>query len=43
MKDEFDADGKLSTDAEIKAALGMNRKGFKWKTLINDPDTGRRY
>jgi len=43
MKDEGNPDSKLQADAEIKAALGMNRQGFKWKTLLNDPETGRRY
>ena len=43
MKDEFNADDKLTTDADIKAALAMNKKGFKWKTLINDPDSQKRY
>jgi hypothetical protein len=43
MKEEDDKDGKLQADLEIKASLGMNRKGFKWKTLINDPETGSRY
>ena len=42
MKDE-DGGEKLQSDAELKNALGMNKKGFKWKTLINDPDTGKRY
>ena len=23
--------------------MGMNKKGFKWKTLINDPETAQRY
>ena len=27
----------------IKDALSMKRQGFKWKTLINDPETGHRY
>ena len=33
----------MTADVEIKTALAMNRKGFKWKTLINDPDTGKRF
>ena len=27
----------MAADMEIKTALGMQKKGFKWKTLINDP------
>ena len=23
--------------------MAMNKKGFKWKTLINDPETAQRY
>ena len=41
VKDE--TTDKLAADVEIKTALAMNRKGFKWKTLINDPDTGKRF
>ena len=41
IKDE--ATDKRAADTEINAALSMNRKGFKWKTLINDPDTGKRF
>jgi len=43
MKDELGLDSKMISDAEIKAALAMEKKGFKWKTLINDPDTKQRY
>lgn len=35
--------GQVQADKEIKADLGMNRRGFKWKTLINDIKTGKRY
>lgn len=35
-------DGSLNADADLKIWLGMDRKGFKWKTLINDPN-GLRY
>ena len=35
--------GPVQADKEIKAELGMNRRGFKWKTLINDIKTGTRY
>ena len=42
-KEENDPSGKLVADNELKAALGMNKKGFKWKTVINDPETGQRY
>ena len=35
-------DGNLNADNELKAWLGMDRKGFKWKTLINGSD-GLRY
>lgn len=40
FKDENDPNGKLTADNELKTLLGMNRKGFKWKTVINDPETG---
>jgi hypothetical protein len=42
FKPENDPTAPLGTDTEIKTVLGMNRLGFKWKTLINDP-TGKRY
>ena len=35
-------DGNLNADNELKVWLGMDRKGFKWKTLINGSD-GLRY
>jgi len=38
-----ESDGQLKANAEIKDALMMEKKGFKWKTLINDPETGGRY
>lgn len=33
----------MQTDGEIKTALSMNKTGFRWKTLINDPETGKRF
>ena len=42
FKPEGDESGNPGTDNDIKAALGMNKKGFRWKTLINDP-SGKRY
>jgi len=33
----------VQTDGEIKTALCMNKTGFRWKMLINDPATGMRY
>ena len=42
FRPENDQSANLSADAEIKGALGMAKKGFKWKTLINDP-SGTRY
>jgi len=42
MRDEMDTESKiLQTDSEIKDALVMNKKGFRWKTLLNDKN-GRR-
>ena len=38
-KEENDPTGKLTADTELKTSLGMNRRGFKWKTVINDPET----
>ena len=35
--------GQQAADADIKAMLQMNKKGFKWKTLLNDPSTNVRY
>lgn len=34
---------QMNANKEIKAMLSMNRKGFKWKTLINDPASDKRY
>lgn len=39
----LEAEGQLKANAEIKEALVMKKLGFKWKTLINDPETGGRY
>ena len=33
----------VNTVGEIKTALSMNKTGFRWKTLINDPESGTRY
>ena len=38
-----DETGAMKTNQEIKDSLGMQKKGFKWKTLINYPSTGKRY
>lgn len=38
----FEHDGKLQTDQQLKAALIMEKKGFKWKSLINK-DGGSRF
>lgn len=35
-------DGNMNADPELKVWLAMDRKGFKWKTLINGAD-GLRY
>lgn len=43
FQDTSKPDQDMQADKEIKAILGMNRRGFKWKTLINDPSTGKRY
>lgn len=37
FRPEGDTQTNLAADMEIKTALGMAKKGFKWKTLINDP------
>lgn len=42
FRPEGDTESNLGADLEIKTALGMAKKGFKWKTLINDP-SGNRY
>jgi hypothetical protein len=42
FRPEGDTESNLGADLEIKTALGMAKKGFKWKTLINDT-TGKRY
>jgi hypothetical protein len=31
----FTTEGKWGTDAELKAALIQEKRGFKWKSLIN--------
>ena len=41
FKDE--ESGTLKANQEIKDSLGMQKKGFKWKTMLNDPATGKRY
>ena len=38
----FEHEGKFQTDQEIKAALIMQKKGFKWKSLINQ-GVGKRH
>lgn len=38
IKDE--ASGKIQADPDIKNAF--SKVGFKWKTLSNDPNTGKR-
>jgi hypothetical protein len=35
-----EASGQLKVDADIKNAYAS--AGFKWKTLTNNPDTGKR-
>jgi hypothetical protein len=42
FKPENDDSVTMAADMEIKTALGMQKKGFKWKTLIND-SSGTRY
>jgi hypothetical protein len=42
FRPEADPSANPGTDNDIKTALGMAKKGFKWKTLINDP-TGKRF
>jgi hypothetical protein len=42
FRPEGDTTSNPSADNDIKTALGMEKKGFKWKTLINDP-SGKRY
>lgn len=37
FKEEGNDDSNIKASNEIKDALSMNRLGFKWKTLINDP------
>jgi hypothetical protein len=42
--DKDDPNAKVQkADAEVKEALIQNKKGYKWKTLLNDPATGRRH
>lgn len=43
FKDQNDPNSKLTADNELKTLLGMDRKGFKWKTVINEPESGTRY
>lgn len=43
FQDASKPDSAKQADPEVKAIVAMNRKGFKWKTLINDAATGRRY
>lgn len=38
-----DESGALKANQDIKVSLGMEKKGFKWKTMLNDPATGKRY
>lgn len=35
-----EATGKIQADTDVKNALA--KAGFKWKTLSNDPVTGKR-
>lgn len=35
--------GTLKASTFIKDALSMQKKGFKWKSIMNDPDTGKRF
>jgi len=35
--------GNLKASTMIKDALSMQKKGFKWKSIMNDPDTGKRF
>lgn len=35
--------GNLKANNAIKDALSMQKKGFKWKSIMNDPDTGKRF
>lgn len=35
-----DATGKIQADPDVKSAF--TKIGFKWKTLSNDPHTGKR-
>ena len=43
FQDASKPDQAMQADPEIKTILAMNRRGFKWKTLINDAATGKRY
>lgn len=38
-----DESGSLKANQDIKVSLGMEKKGFKWKTMLNDPASGMRY
>lgn len=33
----------LKASTFIKEALSMQKKGFKWKSIMNDPDSGKRF
>lgn len=39
----FGEAGQLKASNEVKEILSMKKQGFKWKTLINDPESGKRY
>ena len=42
--DEADPNAKVQkADSDVKEALIQQKKGYKWKTLINDPSTGKRH
>jgi hypothetical protein len=43
FRDKNAPQSSMRADPDIKAAIAMEKKGFKWKTLINDPETGKRY
>lgn len=37
----FEVDGKLNADKTVKDTLTMERKGFKWKSIVNYSDGTR--
>lgn len=39
----FKQDDKIQADTFVKEAFIMKKMGFKWKTMINDPNTDIRY